>query len=43
MNLDNWAWADQITPTLSLISRVLRDLQTHRVYTTTAERDTLIK
>ncbi|KAF8309106.1 hypothetical protein DL93DRAFT_2063311 [Clavulina sp. PMI_390] len=40
--LDNWTWGEQIIPTLAVISRVLRDLPSHRVYTTTAERDTFI-
>ena len=38
----NWTWADQIPPTLALISKVLR-LKTQRIWTTTAERDTFIK
>ena len=37
-----WSWSDQIQPTLALISRVLR-LKTHRIWTTTADRDAFIK
>ncbi|PPQ81973.1 hypothetical protein CVT25_014624 [Psilocybe cyanescens] len=37
-----WTWKDQIIPTLSLISKILRNLQTQRIWTTTAERDTFI-
>jgi len=40
---DDWAWTDHIPHTLSMINRVLRDLPTHRLYTTTAERDAFIK
>ncbi|KAJ7650604.1 non-SMC mitotic condensation complex subunit 1-domain-containing protein [Roridomyces roridus] len=36
-----WSWSDQIPPTLSLISKVLR-LSTTRIWTTSAERDTFI-
>jgi hypothetical protein len=43
MDSDDWAWTDHIPHTLSMINRVLRDLPTHRLYTTTAERDTFIK
>lgn len=38
----HWSWSDQVQPTLALISRVLR-LKTHRVWTTTADRDAFIK
>ena len=37
-----WSWSNQIQPTLALISRVLR-LKTHRIWTTTADRDAFIK
>ena len=37
-----WTWQEQIPPTLALISKVLR-LQSQRIWTTTAERDTFIK
>ncbi|KAF8155920.1 non-SMC mitotic condensation complex subunit 1-domain-containing protein [Crassisporium funariophilum] len=37
-----WTWQEQIPATLALISRVLR-LQTQRIWTTTAERDTFVK
>ncbi|KDR79872.1 hypothetical protein GALMADRAFT_222814 [Galerina marginata CBS 339.88] len=37
-----WTWRDQIVPTLALISKVLRHLQSQRIWTTTAERDTFI-
>ncbi|KAH9478251.1 Condensin complex subunit 1 [Psilocybe cubensis] len=37
-----WTWKDQIVPTLNLISKILRHLQTQRIWTTTAERDTFI-
>ncbi|KAF8342559.1 non-SMC mitotic condensation complex subunit 1-domain-containing protein [Cantharellus anzutake] len=39
---EQFIWTNHIPSTLSLISRVLRDLQTHRVYTTTAEKDAFI-
>lgn len=38
---ETWTWVDQISPTLALISRVLR-LQTQRIWTTTAERDAFV-
>ncbi|KAF9479751.1 hypothetical protein BDN70DRAFT_833871 [Pholiota conissans] len=37
-----WTWQDQITPTLLLIAKVLARLQSQRLWTTTAERDTFI-
>ena len=37
-----WTWQDQIPPTLALISKVLR-LQSQRIWTTTAEKDTFMK
>jgi condensin complex subunit 1 len=37
-----WTWADQIPATLALISKVLR-LKTHRIWTTTPDRDAFIK
>ena len=37
-----WSWSGHVVPTLGLISRVLR-LKTHRVWTTTADRDAFIK
>jgi condensin complex subunit 1 len=40
-NDSSWTWVDQIPPTLALISKVLR-LKTHRIWSTTAERDTFI-
>ena len=36
-----WSWADQIPATLSLLTRVLK-LNTSRLWTSTAERDTFI-
>ena len=36
-----WSWADQIPATLSLLTRVLK-LNTLRLWTSTAERDTFI-
>jgi condensin complex subunit 1 len=38
---DSWTWIDQIPATLALISKVLR-LKTHRIWTTTPERDAFI-
>lgn len=43
MDSDDWTWPDHIPHTLNMINRVLRDLPTHRLYTTTAERDAFIK
>ncbi|KAH9924065.1 non-SMC mitotic condensation complex subunit 1-domain-containing protein [Fomitopsis serialis] len=40
-NAEEWTWVDQIPPTLSLISKVLR-LKTQRIWQTTGERDTFI-
>jgi condensin complex subunit 1 len=37
-----WSWANHIPATLALISKVLR-LKTHRIWTTSAERDAFIK
>jgi condensin complex subunit 1 len=37
-----WAWENHIPTTLALISKVLR-LKTHRIWTTSAERDAFIK
>ena len=37
-----WTWQEQIPPTLALISKVLR-LQSQRIWTTTAEKDTFMK
>lgn len=37
-----WTWEDQIPPTLALISKILTRLQTQRIWTTTAERDTFV-
>lgn len=39
---ETWTWQEQIPPTLALISKVLR-LQSQRIWTTTAERDTFMK
>lgn len=39
---ESWTWIDQIPATLALISKVLR-LKTHRIWTTTPERDAFIK
>lgn len=39
---ESWTWQEQIPPTLALISKVLR-LQSQRIWTTTAERDTFMK
>jgi len=38
-----WTWREQIAPTLQLISKILIRLQTQRIWTTTAERDTFVK
>jgi condensin complex subunit 1 len=38
---DSWTWIDQIPATLALISKALR-LKTHRIWTTTPERDSFI-
>jgi condensin complex subunit 1 len=37
-----WSWEDQIPTTLALTAKVLRQLQTQRLWTTTAERDTFV-
>ena len=37
-----WSWEQHVPATLALISRVLR-LKTHRIWTTSAERDAFIK
>lgn len=37
-----WTWMDQIPATLALISKILR-LKTHRIWTTTPDRDAFIK
>lgn len=37
-----WTWSGQIPQTLALISKVLR-LKTHRIWTTTPDRDAFIK
>lgn len=41
-NVEQWSWVDQIPPTLALMSKILR-LKTHKIWTTTAERDAFIK
>ena len=38
----SWSWSSHVVSTLGLISRVLR-LKTHRIWTTTADRDAFIK
>lgn len=38
-----WTWREQIKPTLQLISKILNQLQTQRLWTTTAERNTFLK
>lgn len=40
---ESFTWEDQIPTTLALIAKVLRHLQTQRIWTTTAERDTFVK
>ncbi|KDQ09126.1 hypothetical protein BOTBODRAFT_179302 [Botryobasidium botryosum FD-172 SS1] len=40
-NVERWSWADQIPQTLALLSKILR-LSTHKIWTTTAERDTFV-
>lgn len=37
-----WTWINQVPATLGLISKVLR-LKTHRIWTTTPDRDAFIK
>ena len=37
-----WTWSNQIPNTLALISKILR-LKTHRIWTTTPDRDAFIK
>lgn len=39
---ESWTWIDQIPATLALMSKTLR-LKTHRIWTTTPERDAFIK
>ena len=41
-NGGTWTWANHIPATLALISKVLR-LKTHRIWTTSAEKDAFIK
>jgi len=38
-----WTWEDQIPNTLALTAKVLRQLQTQRLWRSTAERDTFVK
>ena len=38
----HWSWMDQIPATLALISKILR-LKSHRIWTTTPDRDAFIK
>ena len=38
-----WTWQDQMPPTLFLIGRVLQKLQSQRIWTASAEKDTFIK
>ena len=38
-----WTWQDQMTPTLLLIGKVLQKLQSQRIWTASAEKDTFIK
>lgn len=38
---ESWTWIDQIPTTLALIGKALR-LKTHRIWTTTSERDAFI-
>lgn len=38
-----WTWEDQIPNTLALTAKVLRQLQTQRLWIATAERDTFVK
>jgi condensin complex subunit 1 len=38
-----WTWEDQIPNTLALTAKVLRQLQTQRLWKSTAERDTFVK
>lgn len=39
---DEWRWADQVIPTLNVSNKALK-LKTHRLWTTTPERDAFIK
>ncbi|KJA17627.1 hypothetical protein HYPSUDRAFT_146327 [Hypholoma sublateritium FD-334 SS-4] len=38
-----WTWQDQMAPTLLLIGKVLQKLQSQRIWTASAEKDTFIK
>ena len=38
-----WTWREQIIPTLQLISKILIRIQTQRLWTTTAEKNTFLK
>lgn len=38
-----WMWQDQMAPTLLLIGKVLQKLQSQRIWTASAEKDTFIK
>jgi len=38
-----WTWREQITPTLTLISKILIRIQTQRIWTTTPEKSTFLK
>jgi condensin complex subunit 1 len=40
---ETWTWEDQIPNTLALTAKILRQLQTQRLWITTAERDTFVK
>jgi len=40
---ETWTWEDQIPNTLKLIAKLLLKVQSQRIWTTTAERDTFIK
>ncbi|KIM35665.1 hypothetical protein M413DRAFT_449620 [Hebeloma cylindrosporum] len=37
-----WTWREQIPPILQLISKILMRIQTQRIWTTTAERETFV-
>ncbi|KAF8890031.1 non-SMC mitotic condensation complex subunit 1-domain-containing protein, partial [Gymnopilus junonius] len=41
-NSTTWTWQEQVVPTLNLIAKFLNNIQSQRLWLTTAERDTFI-
>lgn len=42
-NSTSWTWQEQIVPTLNLVGKFLHNIQSQRLWLTTAERDTFIR